>query len=287
MTKGVRYMIISTLFFAVMNLLVKMLPSIPAIEIVFFRSVITFILSFSVLRYSRVNIWGNNKKYLLLRGGVGAIALIMYFITLQKIPLASAVTIQFLAPIFTAILGIFIVKEKILPWQWVFFAVSFVGVLVIQGFDPRISTFYFLFGMVAALLSGLAYNFIRKLNVSENALVIVFYFPLVTTPVTGVLSAMNWVSPQGWEWGIIVGIGLATQFAQYFMTRAYQQEELNKVVSIKYMGIVYALAFGYIFFDETFNLISYGGMVLVLAGVGLNVWYKQKTSLKMKLKQPA
>ena len=97
LTAGVRYMFISTFFFAVMNLLVKMIPNIPAIEIVFFRSLVSLVLSFVILKGARVNIWGNNKLVLLLRGGTGAVALIMYFLTLQVIPLASAVTIQVVA----------------------------------------------------------------------------------------------------------------------------------------------------------------------------------------------
>lgn len=269
-------MILSTLFFALMNLFVKMVPRIPAVEIVFFRSLISLILSFAVLKKEKVSVWGNNKKILLSRGFVGAIALILYFTTLQVIPLASAVTIQFLSPIFTSILGIFIVREKVFKWQWLFFAMAFGGVLFIQGFDPRVSLFYLVIGIISSLFSGLAYNFIRKLKTSEHPLVIVFYFPLVTIPITGAISFFNWVRPEGIEWLLLILIGIMTQFAQYFMTMAYQQEELSKVASLKYLGILYALFFGYAFFDETFNLMSYLGMVLVLIGVGLNVWYKQR-----------
>jgi drug/metabolite transporter (DMT)-like permease len=75
---------------------------------------------------------------------------------------------QYLAPIFTAILGVFIVKEKVSWQQYSFFAVSFVGVLVIQGFDFRISVVQLLIGVGAAFFSGLAYNFVRKLNTSEH-----------------------------------------------------------------------------------------------------------------------
>lgn len=273
---GVRFMLISSLFFAGMNLLVKMLPGIPAVEIVFFRSLISFVLSYAILKKINVPVFGKNHKVLLLRGSTGAVALIMYFFTLQVIPLASAVTIQFLSPIFTTILGIFLVKEKVKPWQWLFFAMAFAGVIVVQGFDPRISLAYLAIGIVSSLFSGLAYNFIRKLNTTEHPLVIVFYFPLVTLPITGLYSAFNWVQPSGVEWLILLLIGIMTQFAQYFMTRAYQSEELSKVSSLKYVGIIYALGLGYVFFDETFNLMSYLGMALVLVGVALNVWYKSK-----------
>jgi len=269
-------MFIATFFFAAMNLLVKLIPNIPAIEIVFFRSLVSLVLSFIILKGNRVNIWGNNKPVLLLRGATGAVALILYFLTLQRIPLASAVTIQFLSPIFTTILGIFIVKEKVKPLQWLFFAMAFAGVLLVSGFDPRISGTYLAIGVTASVFSGLAYNFIRKVNTTEHPLVIVLYFPLITLPLTGLYCLFFWTHPVGMEWLILLMIGVMTQFVQYFMTKAYQLEELSKVAGIKYFGVIYALGIGYVFFDETFQWLSFAGMGLVLIGVFLNLWYKQR-----------
>lgn len=270
-------MMLATFIFAGMNVLIKYIPNIPAVEIVFFRSVISLVLSYVMLKSQRVPVFGKNKKILLLRGLAGAIALVLYFTTLHVMPLASAVTIHFTSPIFTSILGVFIVKERVSPIQWLFFGVAFLGIIVIQGFDVRVSPFYAGVGVFAAVLSGLAYNFIRKLNTTEHPLVIVFYFPLVTLPITGVYSAFHWVMPKGIEWLILLGVGITTQFAQYFMTRAYQSEELSKVSSLNYIGILYALGFGYVLFEETFNLMTFVGIGVVLVGVFLNVWYKTRS----------
>lgn len=267
-------MLLAGFVFALMNVFVKLVPGIPATEIVFFRSVVSLVLSYVILKGRRIHLWGENKKILLFRGLSGAVALILYFITLQAIPLASAVTIQFLSPIFTSILGVFIVKERVKPVQWLFFLLAFAGIIIIQGFDPRITPLYLIIGIFAAFFSGLAYNFIRKLKTSEHPLVIVLYFPLVTLPVTGLYSFIEWVPPSGWEWLILLLIGVLTQIAQYFMTKAYQAEELSKVASLKYVSIIYALGFGWVIFDETFNAMTYIGMVVVLLGVSLNIWYK-------------
>lgn len=279
-TTGVRYMLLATVFFSIMNVLVKMVPNIPAVEIVFFRSIVSLVLSYSFLKYQGVNIWGNNKKILLFRGLSGAVSLILYFSTLQLIPLASAVTIQFLSPIFSSILGIYIVKERVNPWQWIFYLLAFAGVVMVKGFDPRITPGLFAIGIVSAFFAGLAYNFIRKLKLTEHPLVIVFYFPLVTLPVTGVISIFDWATPIGMEWLILLAIGVFTQIAQYFMTKAYQAEELSKIASLKYLGLIYALGLGFVFFKETFNLMTYLGMSVMICGVILNIWYKNKISLR-------
>ncbi len=269
-------MLLATFVFAVMNVLIKYIPKIPAVEIILFRSVVSFIMSGVALKYQRVPLLGTNRKILLIRGLAGAIALIMFFITLQEIPLASAVTLMFLSPIFTTILGIWIVKEKVNPLQWLFFAISFGGIVMIKGFDTRISIEMALLGIGAAFFSGVAYNMIRKLKTSEHPLVIIFYFPLVTLPIVAIYSGFNWVMPVGKEWIILLGIGVLTQVAQYFMTKSYQSEELAKVANINFIGIIYALGFGYVLFDETFNLLTYLGMTAVLVGVVLNVAFKNR-----------
>ena len=280
-------MLLATFLFSCMNAVVKFVPHIPAVEIVFFRSLISLVMSYGVLRAKKVYVWGNNRKLLIARGLTGAVALILYFVLLQQIPLATAVTLQFLAPIFTAVLGMVLLHERVRPWQWVFFAVSFGGMLVINGFDARISTVHLLMGIVAAVGAGMAYTIIRKLNYSEHPLVIVLYFPLVTLPITGVYASFHWVMPQGWDWAFLLGVGILTQFAQYFMTKSYQAEEISKVANLNYLSIVYALSLGFIFFGETFNLMTYGGMALVLAGVILNVWYKQQIAPTPKKPTPA
>lgn len=276
LTQGVRYMLIATFVFSLMKVCVKLIPHIPAIEIILFRSVISLVICVYYLNKQKVSVWGNNKPVLILRGVVGAIALITFFTLLQQIPLATATTLQYLAPIFTAILGIFLVKEKVKPVQWIFFALSFAGVIMVQGFDSRISHKHLILGIIASLFMGLAYNFVRKLKNSEHPLVIIFYFPLVMLPVTGIWSATIWVQPEGWDWLILLAVGLCTQIAQYFMTKSYQSEEVSKVSIINYVSIIYALTFGWLIFDETFNLMTYAGMGLVLVGVVLNVVLKNK-----------
>ena len=276
MTKGVRYMLIAVAFFAIMNLMVKMLPHLPAIEIVFFRSVVSLFLSYIVLKSKNIPIWGNNKPILILRGLAGAIALTLYFSTLQAIPLASAVTLQYLSPIFTSIIGIWFVKERVRPLQWVFFIIAFLGTVVIQGFDIRISLTFGIIGVLSAILSGLAYNSVRKLARTDHPLVVVFYFPLVTIPLCSVYLFFDWIQPIGWDWLLLLMIGITTQIAQLFMTKAYQSEDLSKISSVSYIGIIFALGVGYVFFKETFNMMSYIGMLIVLVGVILNVGYKQR-----------
>lgn len=270
MTKGIQYILIAGLFFTLMNVGVKYIHNIPAYEIVFFRALVSLVVCYIMLVQKKIHPWGNNKRDLIFRGIFGTAGLMMYFYTIHEMPLASAVTIQYLSPIFTIIIAGFMLKESPRPIQYLFFLVSFTGVVMIKGFDPRVSIADLVIGVSAAVCSGFAYNFIRKLKSTDDPLVVVLYFPLVTVPVIGIYTAFHWVTPNAIEWMILIAIGLATTVAQIYMTKAYQLEKASNVSNFNYLGSVYAVLIGYFFFGEYIGLLALLGIVLIIVGVLLS-----------------
>ena len=91
-TRAVKYILLSTVFFALMNVGVKFLAHIPAYEIVFFRALVSLIICYFLIRRAGLSPWGNNKRVLLFRGLSGTAALLMYFYTLQHMPLVCRST---------------------------------------------------------------------------------------------------------------------------------------------------------------------------------------------------
>lgn len=284
LSAGVRYMLVAVLLFAALNVLVKYLSHIPAVEIVFFRALVTLVVSYAALQKQKVSVWGNNRKVLFLRGAFGTFALILLFITFQEMRLATATTVHYLAPVFTALIAAVVLKERLSMGQIACFGISFVGVLLIRGFDSQIDPYYLGVGVVSAFFAGAAYNCIRYLKTSEHPLVIVFYFPLVAMPVAGAISYFGWVMPVGWDWFWLLMIGLCTQGAQVLLTKAYQNTPAAVVAGVTYSGIVYALIFGLFFFQETYTLASYLGIGVVMLGVLLNVLFfgRQKKKVSPK-----
>lgn len=282
-SRGRSFMLFSTCCYAGLNLCVKQLHHIPPVEMLFFRSLISFAICAVGIYQAGVSLFGNNKKWLIIRGCAGILALWLYFTCLQKIPLASAVAIQYTSPVFTALFASFILGEKMNKWKWVFFLVSMVGVGFIKGFDPRLSLSFTLIGLASALFSGLAYTSVRKLHATENPFVIIIYFPMLALPITGIYSYLNWVSPIGTDWFFILAMGILTQFGQFSATQAIQMERLENVTFLNYFGIILALGLGFFLFQETFDAVSLSGMGLVLGGIFLNLVDKEK----MKARRPA
>ncbi|MBL7777948.1 MAG: DMT family transporter [Chitinophagales bacterium] len=271
----VRHILISTLSFAIMNVLLKKVTHLPAMEIVMFRCGVSMLLCFAALSNTGVSWIGNNRLLLLARGVFGTTALFTFFYTLDKMPLGSAVTIQYLSPIFTTVIAIFWLQEKVKSIQWLFFAISFLGVVVIKGFDSRIPTTALLVGIASAFASGMAYNVVRTLRGKENTMVVVLHFQLVGFVLGMLFTVFNWRTPTLIDLVYLFFIGVTTQIGQVNLTKALQGEKMANVSVYNYLGVLYAVLFGWLFFDESYSAMALSGIILVLSGVLLNYFYQQ------------
>lgn len=269
-------MLLSTLAFFLANVFVKQVAHIPAMETVFFRCILATVFCLIGLRRAKADPIGSNHLFLFLRGAFGTTALFCFFLTLQNMPLASAQTIQYLSPIFTATIAIFLLKESVLPLQWVFYAIAFSGVLLIERFDERISPFYLVLGIISAFCSGMAYNLVRSLRGKEHPLTVVLHFQLVGTVVGFFSLFFEWKMPVGWDWLFLFLIGVFSQLGQIFLTNALQRERIAGVAIINYTGLAYALTIGWIVFGEQQGIVALGGMLLVVAGVLMSIMYGRR-----------
>jgi len=273
---GVRAMFLSTFFFAMANVCVKQVSHLPAMEIVFFRCLLGSTFCFYGLRRARASLVGANHTLLALRGIFGTSALFCFFLTVQNMPLASAMTIQYLSPIFTAIIAIFLLGEKVRLPQWFFYLIAFAGVLLIEQFDTRVTPLYLALGVVSAFGSGMAYNLVRSLKEREHPLTVVFHFQLIGMIAGGLFTIFNWRTPHGWDWFFLVLIGVFSQLGQIFLTDALQKEKAASVAIIIYTGLIYGLSIGWLVFGETQGAGSLLGMLLVVVGVILSIFYSRR-----------
>lgn len=268
----------AVVFFSVMNATIKGVEDLPTMEIVFFRCVISILFSVFWLRHVKVPYKGTHTLLLVGRGLAGTTALYFFFLSIQNMPLASAVTIGYTSPIFTALLAVLFLKEKMRPVQWLFFGLSFLGVAALKGFDERISWLYLGLGLLAAAMSGVAYVLVRSLSGKEHPLVVVFYFQLVGTVVGGIFCLFEFKMPQGWDWLLLLATGACAHFGQIYLTLALQGEKAGVVSSLNFLGAIFATIFGILFFKEHLTMGNVLAMLLVVAGVLLNIWTNARGS---------
>lgn len=287
MYKGILYLLAATFTFSLVNFGVKLLSGpndlipgaqiFPVHELVFFRSLITLSICLTVVIIKKIPVFGNNHKWLIIRGLSGATGLFLFFVTIQHLPLAVATTVQYLSPVFTIILAILLLGEKVKSVQWIFFLVSLSGIFIIGNVPSESADVNFgwvLVGVISALFSGLAYNAIMKCKHTDAPITVVMYFPLLSTPITGIWCLTDsFIVPQGIEWLVLLFIGILTQIAQVCMTRAFNADSASTVAPLKYIGAIYAALMGFFYFHESLEITAYIGIALIISGVLLNTWF--------------
>jgi len=270
------------------QILIPEIQKYPVPEIILFRSFITFVICYAIIRAKQLPFFGVNKKWLIIRGIFGTTALTLFFYTLDHLPLAIATTVQYLSPIFTVIIAVFLLKEKVNRQQWLFFFIAFAGVTSISASKylsddfsvSQIEPIWVLAGFSSAILSGVSYNAIVKCRDTDAPVTIVMYFPLIATPIMLVICFFDHVIPQGIEWLILLIIGVFTQFAQVLMTKALHAENTATVTPFKYFGSIYAFILGMFLFGEVISLYAILGIILILIGVLGNTYFRKRGTLK-------
>jgi drug/metabolite transporter (DMT)-like permease len=276
--KGIQYMLISSLCFAGMGLFFKLLKHVPIAEIIFYKTTLGLLISFAMLVYKKIPMWGNNQGMLLLRGVSNGLGIALFFITLVRLPLSMANVIQNTSPIFTAILGIFMLRESVSLRRWMFFLLAFVGVWLtaMQGFSMNSQSIYLvILGLVSALLMGVSNNLSAKLKVSEHPLVILNYANICVGVLTGICCLYTFVWPTLYQGLLLMGLSIVAYIAEYLAIRAYQLAPIAHVSAISYLGIPYALLID-LLLGERFHWVAFLGMGLVILGVLLSlIWGKE------------
>lgn len=272
-------MLISTFAFACMNVTVKYLAHINAHQIVFFRSLSSLVFTFPFLLKNNIPILGNNKKLLVLRGLAGVTSMTLFFMSIKYLPIGTAVSLRYIAPIFATLFAVLFLSEKIKPLQWVFFITAFSGVLVLKGFDSQINSFGLMLVLIAAIFSGFVYIIINKIGTKDHPVVVVNYFMVIATIVGGLFSILNWQNPIGIEWLLLFSLGFFGYFGQLYMTKAFQNAETNQVAPFKYLEVIFTLVFGVLLLHDLYTFWSLIGIFLILIGLILNILYKAKKSI--------
>lgn len=282
MGAAIFYMFMASITTTMMGVCVKQLSEIPMPQIIMFRSLINLLIILFLLKKKNLSAYGKreNLKLLFCRGIFGTIGLSLYFLTFQNMPLANAVTLQNLSPIFTLVVA-WQLGEKIYQAQWLLILFAFFGVYLFYGAGYHQIDWYLVFGIISAFLSGCTYNCIRQLKGREAPEVIMLYFPIVTIPVILIPTISTWVSPSLTQLVLLLSIGLTTFLGQYFLTRAFQAADASKVAPFTYLGVIIAVAVGQIFYHEEVSLFSLFGILLTITSLILLSQVKDHTEFRI------
>jgi len=268
---GIKYLIGSGFAFSLMTVCVKAIGGrIPVSELVFARAGISLIMTRVLLLNNNINPWGNQKKLLLIRGLLGTIALFCIFKALTILPIATATVIQYIYPTFTAICAYFILNEYIFKRIVFSIILGWLGIVLVSQPELISNNNYFetiiaiSIAIIGALMTSLAYICVRKLSAKEHPLVIIYYFPLVSIPLSIPLLINNFVLPNGIEWIWLFGIGFFTQIGQLCITEGLRLIPAGQATSLNYSQVIFSCIWGILIFKEVITITIYLGGLCVL-----------------------
>ncbi len=267
-------MLLSTFFFSLMNAVIKDLNDYSSFQLVFFRSIGSLTFTTLYLKVKKISFWGNKMNLLFYRGLAGVISMTLFFTSVQFISVGSAVTLRYVAPIFAAVLAVIFLKEKILPLQWFFFMMAFIGVALIKGFDSSVSIYGVGLALGAAFFSSIVYILISKIGNQDHPVIVVHYFMLIATLVGGIGSLFNWAVPRSLvDWFLLFSLGIFGYFGQLYMTKAFQFGQAYMLAPFKYVEVIFTLSLGIFYFHEVYSFWSLIGTALVIFSLSINLIY--------------
>lgn len=267
---GALWMLIAGMLFACMGVFVKLgAAQFSHAELVFYRSFFGLLLIFAIMRTRCIPASTAHFKNHLWRGISGTIALGLFFYCITELPLATAVTLNYTAPMFLTLLTTLVLKERCPPSMMLSIASGFLGVVLLL--HPTLQHDQLatgLLGLISGFLAGVAYLNVKQLGaLGEPASRTVFYFSLIASVCSGAWMYTGRIHAiDGAGLIILLGLGGTATLAQLAMTQAYLAGNTLVVGSLAYSTILFASLLGNLVWHETIAPAAWAGMTLIIAG---------------------
>lgn len=290
---GIMLKIVSVAVFVGMQTCIKAAGTVPAGQIVFFRSFFAIfpIIAFLAFRGKLGTAFTTRRPFNhIARGIVGVCAMGLGFFALTRLPLPEAITLNYAQPLLVVVFSSIFLGEAIRVYRWSAVAVGLVGVLIIswpeltllssdEALDDQ-EVLGVIAALVAAAISAVAMLLVRNLVQSERTATIVLWFS-VTASVMSLLSLpFGWQALTPLQAGLLIAAGFCGGLGQILMTSAYRHAEASVVAPFEYTSMILGVVVGYLVFGDvaTLNMLL-GGLIVVAAGIFI-IWRERQLGLE-------
>lgn len=260
-------MLVASLLFASMGVCVKLAAEThSAVEITFYRSFVSLLLMFGLVRLRGVRLATPEWRWQISRGFVGFSALFAYFHAIALLPLATAVTLNYTSAIFLAIyLALTGMRLRVGMFGALLVGLAGVALLLKPSLHADQLTAG-LIGLGSGVLAGMAYFSVRELGArGEPEVRTVFYFSLVSSCCAALwllFSDLHAVDPRSGL--ILLGVAIFATLAQLAMTRAYTRGKTLLSAALAYSTVIFSSLAGVLFWGEVLHATSWLAIALII-----------------------
>jgi drug/metabolite transporter (DMT)-like permease len=275
--RGVFWMIVSCIAFSSMWVLIRFAShDVHAFVIVFFRNAIGTLVLLPMMLRNKGLIKFHRLRANLRRATSGFIATTGTFYAVSHAPMATALSINYTAPLFATVGAVLFLGEKIHARRVAALIIGFAGMLIVvrPGALPMTP------GVFAAMVSAVATAFsilaIRQLVAFDDSRAVAAWTFILMTPPSLVTALFVWSWPPAAVWPLLIAIGGAAAVGQLSMNRAFALAEASAVLPYDFVRFGLVTLAGISLFDERVDAMTVvGGVVIFGATVYLAVRERQ------------
>lgn len=201
-----------------------------------------------------------------------------WFYGIAYLSLAEVFAIEFTLPVWTAILALVLLNEKLTAPRMTAVALGLAGMAIILRPGMGVITPASLAVLAGAVCYALSHTLTKKITRFDPPIAILFYMTLIQLPIGFVLSLDRWVLPgiSLWPWIAVVGVAALT--GHYCMARAFALAPATVVVPMDFLRLPLIAIVGFLVYHEPLDFFVFAGALVMLAGNMVNVRAEQKTS---------
>lgn len=284
--KGILLTLGSVVFFALMAVLVKIIPNVSSYQTTFFRFAIGVGIIGMLHLFGVIDLRFNDKKNLFWRGFVGGIAVYLFYLAILKLGVGKGSVYIYSYPIFATLFSRIILKEKVEPIKFIVIFISFAG-LILLSLGGRGSLagmgFYELIAIAGSITTGLAVVFVKKLHDRDNSYAIFysqcivgFWMFLIPSGATQAKGSVN-------ELLLLILVGVVATIGQLFMTEGYKYVNVATGSLLQSMVPVFNLFSGWLIFHEQFTAIEMAGALVIVGSCFALVLINLNTGRKTRI----
>jgi S-adenosylmethionine uptake transporter len=269
----------------------------PLHEVVLARGLVAILLTLFLVRHEGGFVLLRSRRWPLhlLRGLLVVMANMGFFLGLAALPMAEALALFFVAPLFITILSVLILKEKVGPRRWFAVAAGMVGVFIMLRPGDDIFELAALLPMIGAFAYALMQMVTRRLGVTDRASAMSFYIHLtfiIVSLCVGLVAGdgrfagsghpsmefllRGWVWPSVPDAALFMALGALNATAGYLLTQAYRIAEATVVAPFEYVAMPMAVFWGVLLWGDWPDMMAATGIALIV-GSGLFVFLAERT----------
>lgn len=288
--KGAVLLFVSVSMIATMNAVAKYLGDTHhPIEITFYRNIVILIgFSFWLWHTKQWHLTKtSNLGGQVYRSVVGTCGVVFAFWAVQKLPLAEATTILYAAPLFVTLLSYPLLGEKVGPFRSIAVLTGFGGIIVLAGpTGENLALAGILLALAASFFHGLTQIQLRRLGKTSNPLTTVFYFMLIGTIITGACMPFVYTqAPTINDYPLLLLLAGTGILQQLFKTVAYGLAPASVITPVNYTGLLWAILFGIVIWDDIPGPAVYVGAVIIILSNLVILWREHKLKIHGQSRQ--